>query len=170
MKYTYTKNSIPADFFSAGHRVSCQVAVPVGGLNALLIDPLNSYLELEDAYISRINSPGEIVAHYSLAAIRKENILFLILARREDGDPAGVSTLFRPAARRAFLTVRSFELRGTVETEAQASPRDIMIRSVGRFIPLYEATATAALFPDTTFDGSLFLVNKDQVEAFCIDE
>jgi len=141
MKYTYTKNSIPADFFSAGHRVSCQIAVPVGGLNALLIDPLNSYLELEDAYISR-----------------------------EDGDPTGVSTLFRPAARRAFLTVRSFELRGTVETEAQASPRDIMIQSVGRFIPLYEATATAALFPDTTFDGSLFLVNKDQVEAFCIDE
>jgi len=170
MKSTYTRNSIPADFFSGGHRVSCQVAVPVGGLSALLIDPLNSYLELEDAYISRINSPGEIVAHYSLAAIRKENILFLILARREDGDPTGVSTLFRPAARRAFLTVRSFELRGTVETETHASPRDIMIQSVGRFIPLYEATATAALFPDTTFDGSLFLVNKDQVEAFCIDE
>jgi len=171
MKFAYTKNAIAADFFTIGYRISCRIVIPVGGLNALLIDPLNSYLELEEAYISRINTPGEIVVHYDSAAIRKDNILFILLARREDGDPPKSGGAFlRPAVKNAFLTIPSFEIRGQIETDPKASPRDILVQSIGRFVPFYEATATVALFPSITFGGKLILINKEHVEAFCITE
>lgn len=170
MSFAYSRNTISGEFFTNGYRISCRLSVPVGGLNALLIDTLNSYLELEDAYISRINTPGEIVAHYQLAAIRKENILFIILSRREDGDPPkGTGGFLRPVTRKAFLTIPSFEVRGDVETDPKASPREILVQSVGRFIAIYKATATVALFPKIKFDGTLVLVNKERVETYCIE-
>jgi len=171
MKFAYTRNTVAADFLTVGYRISCRVGVPAGGLHVLLIDPLNSYLELEDAYISRINNPGEIVAHYGNAALRKDNILFIILARREDGDtPKGTGSFLKPVPKQTFLTVPSFEIRGTVETEANAGPREILVQTAGRFIPLYKATAATSLSPKNVFSGKLILVNKEKVEAFCIAE
>lgn len=166
------RNSISADFCTQSYRISCRISVPAGGgLHSLLIDPLNSYLELEDAYISRITAPGEIIAHYQLAAIRKENILIIILNRREDGDPPKTSGVFlRPVIRTAFMTIPSFEIRGQIETEPKAGPREILVQAVGRFLPAYDATATVALFPKITFGGKLLLINKEKIEALCIED
>jgi len=171
MKFAYTRNMISADFLTSDYRISCRIAVPAGGLNSLLMDPLNSYLELEDAYISRINNPGEIVAHYQLAAMRKENILFIILSRREDGVPQRSSgSYLKTIEKNAFLTIPSFEIRGKVETDAKAAPRDILVQVAGRFVPIYDATAAVATNPEITFGGKVILANKERVETICIAE
>jgi len=171
MKFAYTRNMISADFLTNDYRISCRIAVPAGGLHALLMDPLNSYLELEDAYISRVNNPGEIVAHYQAAAMRKENILYIILARREDGaPPRGAGSYLKSVEKTAFLTVPSFEIRGKVETEPKAAPRDILVQVAGRFVPVYDATAAVAGNPEITFGGKVLLVNKERVETLCIAE
>ncbi len=171
MGFPHTKKAIPADFFTPSYRISCRIGVPAGGLHALLLDPLNPFLELGDAYVSRINTPGEIVAHYQRAAIRKDNILFIVLTRREDGDPPrGPGVYVARVAKETFVTIPSFEIRGTAEVEQEASPREILVHSMGRFVPIYDASASVALFPDITFEGKLILINKERVEAFCIVE
>ena len=170
MSFALGRNTVAGEFFTAGTRISCRISVPVGGLNALLVDPLHSYLELEDAYVSRINTPGEIVAHFDLAAVRKDNILFILLPRREEGAlPKGGAGFLRSVFKEAFLTIPSFEIRGQVETDPNASPRDFLIQSIGRFVAVHDATVTVALFPDISFGGKLVLVNKEQIEAFCAD-
>ncbi len=169
MKFAYTRTTITADFFTVDYRISCRVAVPAGGLHALLMDPLNSYLELEEAYISRTNTPGEIIAHYEMAAVRKENILFILLPRREDGAaPKGAGVFLKLVPKNTFLTVPSFEIRGQVETEAKASPREILVQATGRFIPVFDATAYFAHSPEINFTGPVFLVNKERIEALCV--
>jgi hypothetical protein len=172
MKFAYSGNPISADFYTDGYRISCQVPTPAGGgLHALLMDPLNSYLEVEDAYISRITDPGEIVAHYNLAAMRKENILFIILTRREDGAlPRSSGSYLESSERAAFLTVPSFEIRGTIETDVKTAPRDILLQVAGRFVPVFEATAALGATPEIGFGGKLILVNKERIEAFCVSE
>jgi hypothetical protein len=170
MSYTFSRNVIAGEFFTVGSRISCRLAVPVGGLNALLMDPLHSYLELEDAYVSRINTPGEIVGHYEVAAIRKENVLFILLPRVEEGTlPKSGSGFIRPILKDAFVLIPSFEIQGKVETDPNTSPRDLLIQSMGRFIPIHDATATVALFPRISFGGKLVLVNKERVETLCIE-
>lgn len=172
MKFAYSGNPIPADFYTNGYRISCQVPTPAGGgLHALLMDPLNSYLEVQDAYISRLTAPGEIVAHYSLAAMRKENILFIILNRREDGAlPRSSGSYLESSERTVFLTVPSIEIRGIIETDVKTAPRDILLQVAGRFVPVFEATAVLAGSPETGFGGKLILVNKERIEAFCVTE
>jgi hypothetical protein len=172
MKFAYSGSPVSADFYTNGYRISCQVPTPAGGgLHALLMDPLNSYLEVENAYISRITDPGEIIAHYDLAAMRKENILFIILARREDGAlPRSAGSYLESSERSVFLTVPSFEIRGTIETDVKTAPRDILLQIAGRFVPVFEANAGLAGSPDTGFAGKLILVNKERIEAFCVSE
>lgn len=172
MKFAYSGNPISADFYTNGYRISCQVPTPAGGgLHALLMDPLNSYLEVEDAYISRITNPGEIVAHYDQAAMRKENILFIILTRREDGAlPRSSGSYLESSERSVFLTVPTFEIRGTIETDVKTVPRDILLQIAGRFVPVFEATAALADSPETGFAGRLILVNKERVDAFCVSD
>jgi hypothetical protein len=172
MKFAYSGNPVAADFYINGYRISCQVPTPAGGgLHALLMDPLNSYLEVEDAYISRISNPGEIVAHYDLAAMRKENILFIILTRREDGSlPRSAGSYLESSERAVFLTVPSFEIRGMIETDVKTAPRDILLQIAGRFVPVFEGSAALAEAPDTSFGGKLLLVNKERIESFCVTE
>jgi hypothetical protein len=172
MKFAYSGNPVAADFYTNGYRISCQVPTPAGGgLHALLMDPLNSYVEVEDAYISRITDPGEIIAHYDLAAMRKENILFIILSRREDGAlPRSAGSYLESSERSVFLTVPAFEIRGTIETDVKTAPRDILLQIAGRFVPVHDAKAGLATAPDTGFAGKLILVNKEQIEAFCVSE
>lgn len=170
MAFTFSRNLISGEFFTMGSRISCRIDVPVGGLNSLLVDPLTSYLEIEDAYISRINTPGEIVAHYEMAAIRKDNILFILLPRIEEGSiPKGAGGFVRPVSKETLMVIPSFEIKGTVEIEPNASPRDLLIQSIGRFMPLLDATATVSLFPKISFGGKLILVNKERIETLCID-
>lgn len=135
----------------------------------MLTDPLNSYLELEDACVSRINAPGEIIAHYEEATIRKDNIVFIILARREDGDPPkSTGTFLRPVTRKAFITLPAFEVFGTIETDPNASPREILVQSVGRFVAIYDGAARAANYPKTEFNSRLILINRERIEALCL--
>ena len=171
MSFSVGRNQIASEFFTPGYRISCRVPVPVSGLNALLADPLHSYLQLQDAYISRIYTPGEIVAHYETAAIRKDNVLFILLSRVEEGSlptsPGG--GFLRPVAKQAFLTLPSFEIRGRVETDPSVTPRDVLVQAIGRFIPIHDGTATVALFPKIAFGGRLILVNKEHIETLGVE-
>jgi hypothetical protein len=88
----------------------------------------------------------------------------------EEGTlPKTGSGFIRPILKDAFLLIPSFEIHGKVETDPNTSPRDLMIQSMGRFIPIHDATATVALFPTISFGGKLVLVNKEQVETLCIE-
>jgi hypothetical protein len=169
MAYSFSRNLLSGEFFTLGTRISCQFSVPVGGLNALLVDPLHSHLELEDAYISRINTPGEIVAHYESAAIRKDNIIFILMNRVEEGSvPKGSGGFVRPVFKEAFVVIPSFEITGQVEMEPNASPRDVLVQSIGRFMPIMDATARVTQYPKIEFGGKLLLINKDRIETLCI--
>ena len=129
MKFAYTRNMISADFLTSDYRISCRIAVPAGGLNSLLMDPLNSYLELEDAYISRINRPGEIVGSYTQCAFRKENINFVISQEVRRSVPRATGFLSpRQSSVEVFLTVPSFEIKGTVRYEGVMSPVHLLTR------------------------------------------
>ena len=78
---------INVDLFTDAYRVTGHVMVGTGGIHAELANPNSDFLELQDAYISRIHLPGEIISHYKVAAFRKENINFIVLQDRREADP-----------------------------------------------------------------------------------
>jgi hypothetical protein len=169
MKYGRLVN---VDLFTDAYRVTGRITVRGGGIHGELSDPNSDYLDLHDAYISRIHQPGEIVASFNLGSFRKENINFIVLQDRRDGVPVGsghsssVFTRGRPVA--AFITVPSFEIRGEILYDGKAAPGVVLVQSIGSFQAIFSAEASASLYPDISYSGDLVLVHKDRVGIFCL--
>lgn len=167
-----SRQLINVDMFTDAYRVTGRTLVGAGGIHAELGNPNSDFLELQDAYISRIHQPGEIVVHYNIAAFRKDNINFLVLQDRRDGIPIGsqhsrsIFTKGRPVT--AFLTVPSFEIQGEVLHEGQIAPREILVLSIGRFQQVFSAKASASLYPEISYSGDLIMVHKDRIGIFCL--
>lgn len=163
---------INMDIFTDAYRVTGRAEVGAGGIHAELGNPNTDFLELHEAYISRIHQPGEIIFSYKQGSFRKENINFIVLQDRRDGIPVGSShgrsvfTRGRSAA--IFLTVPSFEIHGEVMHEGKMTPGAILVQSIGRFQPIFAAKALASLYPDISYSGDLILVHKDRIGIFCL--
>lgn len=163
---------INLDLFTDSYRVTGQTTVGVGGIHAELANPNSSFLEIKDAYISRINQPGEIVTSYSIAEFRKDNINFIVLQDRRVGIPVGtqhgrsIFTRGRPVS--SFLTVPSFEITGETIHEGKATPRDIMVKSTGSYLLVFAAKASASLYPEIAYSGDLIMVSKERIGLFCL--
>lgn len=167
------RSLINLDLFTDSYRVTGRALVGTGGIHAELGNPNSDFLEIQDAYVSRINQPGDIVTNYKIAAFRKDNINFIVLQDRRDGIPVGtqhgrsVFTKGRPTA--IFLTIPSFEIHGEIMHEGKLSPREILVQSIGRFQLVFSAKASASLFPNISYSGDLMLVHKDRIGIFCLD-
>ncbi|MCP5094279.1 MAG: hypothetical protein GY943_01870 [Chloroflexi bacterium] len=168
-----TRNRINLDLFTDAYRVTGRTMVGVGGIHAELSNPNSKFLDLEDAYISRIHEPGTIVASYSKAAFRKDNLNFIVLQDRREGIAVGtqhgrsVFTRGRPIS--AFVTVPSFEIKGEINFEGKPDPKDILVKSMGSYQPVFDAKASASLYPDISYSGDLILVHKDRIGIFALD-
>ena len=80
-----TRTLVNLDIFTDAYRVTGRTSVGAGGIYAELANPNSKYLEIQDAYVSRINEPGDLIASYQIAAFRKDNINFIVLQDRRDG-------------------------------------------------------------------------------------
>lgn len=167
------RNLINLDLFTDAYRVTGRASVGMGGIHAELGNPNSKYLELQDAYISRIHTPGDIVANYQVAAFRKDNINFIVLQDRREGIPVGTqhgrSIFTRGRSIPIFMTVPSFEIVGEAMHEGKFSAREILVQSMGSFQLIFSAKASASVYPDISYSGDLILVHKDRIGIFCLD-
>jgi hypothetical protein len=167
------QNLVNLDLFTDAYRVTGRAAIGVGGIHAELGNPNSKYLELQDAYISRIHEPGVIVVNYQVAAFRKDNINFIVLQDRRDGIPVGTqhgrSIFTRGRSIPIFLTVPSFEIVGQAMHEGKLSAREILVQSMGSFQLVFAAKASASVYPTISYSGDLILVHKDRIGIFCLD-
>lgn len=168
-----TRNVINLDLFTDAYRVTGRALVGAGGIHSELSNPNSKFLELNDAYISRIHEPGEIVASYKTAAFRKENLNFIVLQDRRDGIAVGTqhgrSIFTRGRPIQAFLTLPSFEIKGEIIYEGKATPKDILVKSMGNYQPVFAARASASLYPEISYSGDLILVHKERIGIFALD-
>lgn len=167
------KNIISLDLFTDAYRVTGYTTVGAGGIQAELANPNSNYLELKNAYISRIYQPGDIIASYKICAFRKDNISFILLQDRRDGIPIGTqhgpSIFTRGRIANAFVTVPAFEIVGDIQHDGKIAPRDILVQSPGSFQPFFSAHASAANYPEITYGGDLILVHKELIGIFCLN-
>lgn len=165
---------INLDLFTDSYRVTGRSLVGAGGIHAELGNPNSDFLEIQDAYISSIHQPGEIIVNYHTAAFRKDNINFIVLQDRREGIPMGTqhgrSIFTRGREIPAFLTVPGFEIRGEIIHEGTMAPREILVQSIGRFQLIFSATASASIFPDISYSGDLILVHKERISILCLGQ
>ena len=162
--------SLEVDLLTDAYRISGRVEPGRAGLLPELNGPNSDFIALEGVYVSRLQRPGEIIANYTQAFFRKDNVGFLVLQDRRALAAATLGTS-RPAAGQAqpvFLTVPSFEISGHLVQEGRFATENLLVMTPGRFQPVFDARAVAANFPELVFTGDLILVNKDRIAMFCL--
>ncbi len=163
---------LTADIFADSHRISTQMALRGRVLSDVLNDNNTSYLELDIAYVSRIDRPGEILADYALSIVRKDRLSFVVIASGLELalKQTQSATYMHRRMWPVFVTVPYFEITGQIEAPQNVELRALMAIGVERFIPVYNGTATLSINQSVRFSGELILINKTSIEVFCIGD
>lgn len=161
---------ITADFFMDSYRLSASVLVYKRRLIDILGDRTTDYLDLVDIYVSRVNSPGNIVATYPKGSLVKQEINFILLSSLTESVSKDRFYTPNRVARSIFITVPSFEITGRFQWLGDLEVKKIMATDVQKFLPVLNGTARNAHFPDVTYEGPAILVNKAKIEVLCVGD
>jgi hypothetical protein len=141
-------------------------------LPAQLNDSSTSFLQLEDAYVSNVLRPADIVASYTQAILDKRHITAAVVARQEDGllKEYTYGAYLGTYLHRVFITVPSFEIGGNLRLSSKLDLRTVLTTGTDNFVVVLDGEMKAAIRPDVTFNGGAILVNKEYIGAFCVEE
>jgi hypothetical protein len=161
-------NMTSADFFTTTHRISGQLETGTTPLGDLLNNRSQSYLLVFNVYVSRLNDPGEIGAYAPVAYLAKENVSFVIVSSREVRPPD--QGRYARQEYGALATLPGFEIRGSFMGPPRFDLRTFSPATLDPFVVLTDASAQIVSLPEITFGGEALLVNRVQLESFCLSE
>ncbi len=159
------RNSIVADFFANGYRVSGSFDARQRSLGDATYDNTTSYLTIENAYVSSIRQAGEITANHPIAVVVKDNLTFALTMdtndalRRDQKYGSYLGLQMVPV----FVTLPFFDLQGFLRVPGRLDPRVLLSSSTERFLTLVDVTAHVTFEPELSFQGAAALVNKTHI-------
>jgi len=152
--------SISIEIYTASHRVLGRVHPSASGLFSYLNMPTSSYIEIEGAHLMRLHQPGKLVARYPTLWLVKSEIVVILLSGRNEMGPTGFT---RGGYTRVIMG--GYELMGIIETPGKFNFGSLMFDSERFFMPLYNASLTAILFPNVNAESAAMIFNRRMVDA-----
>lgn len=161
-----------ADFFTHSYRISGRVEVRYRKLADQLNDHTTAFLQLEDAYISNIEHPADIVASHTTSILHKDNVTSIVVALQEDGllREHTYGSYLGAYLRKVFVTVPSFEIQGHLRLSGKLDLRTVLTTGTDKFVSILDGQMKFSVRPDITFTGGAILVNKSHIGAFWVEE
>lgn len=157
-----------ADFMTATHRISGQIATGVKPLSVVLNDRSQSYLLAHNVYVSRLDDAGTIMSHAPVAYISKDNLALIVVVGREARIPD--RGRFSAHEYHALVTIDGFEVEGKFLGPHRLDLRAFSPATLDSFIVLTDATARPMAIADLVFAGEAILVNRSRLESLCLNE
>jgi hypothetical protein len=166
---TRVLKQITCDLFTGAYRMTGRLSVGAAGVVGLLNDTNRSGAMIEDAYISYVHTPGQIMDHFQQVRFAKRGMEAILLPKRDDIGPAGVvrGGFGKIAQYQVLITTDVFEIRGTLELPGKFEPETILFEGSGRFFPVYNATVNAYVRADAKYSGDAVLINREKVTTVC---
>ncbi|MBI3242903.1 MAG: hypothetical protein HYZ49_11480 [Chloroflexi bacterium] len=158
---------VSGDFFTPTYRITGSLGVGASGLSGLLSDTSRTFATIENAYLSRIQEPGTIMAHFAAIRIAKVSLDFIALAKRNVTASTTRPGLTRVAHHNVLIITRAFEMRGVLEQAGKLDPESVLLDGNPRFFPIFSATASLCVQPQVQFSSEAILVNRVRVDLFC---
>ncbi|MEM7030010.1 MAG: hypothetical protein AAF629_10630 [Chloroflexota bacterium] len=164
------QQTVSADFFTKTHRYSATVTVGSRRLADVLNDGTLSALDVKDAYISRIDKPGEIIGTYETASLMKDAINFVVVANETDAisQQRRYNSFIGQVRQDAFLVSTPFEVHGQLELYGKVDIKALLTIGNQRFMSLFSGKAVNAIDSGISFTGPAFLVNKSAIDFFSV--
>jgi hypothetical protein len=163
---------LTVEFFTHSHRISGRVDVHQLKLADQLNDQSTQFLRLEEAYVSNIERPADIVANHEDAFLWKDKIVAVLVARQEDALPRERSygSYFGTHLSRVFITLPAFEVRGYLRLSSKLDMRLVLTTGTDDFVLIQNGEMRSAIRPDLVFGSDAILIQKRYVEVFWTEE
>jgi hypothetical protein len=162
--------SISIEFYTTSHRILGRINPTGTGLFSHINDPTSSYLEIEGAHLMRLHQPGRLVARYATLWLVKSEIVAGLLSNRNELGPTGYArggyTTSVPHWIRVVMD--GYELKGIVETPGKFNFGALIFETDRFFMPIYNATLTAILFPNVQGESQAMVFNRAMVDAIAL--
>ena len=153
---------VQIDLLTASFRIVGQLSVSSGGVLGVLCDPTSSFLEIHDANLARLHMATKLIEQAPFVRVVKQHVSAVCLDRREDIGPyattrGGYARIHRYPLR---ITTPVFELDGTLEWPGRFDFVAIMAEGASDFIPLFDTSLGATLFPTFLIQSPAVLFNR----------
>lgn len=158
------------EIYTSSHRILGRINPGASGLFSFLNIPTTSYVEIENAHLSRLHQPGRLAGRYPSLWLVKHEIVAILLSSRLELGPAtivrgGYST---SVPHGVHIALGGYELRGTIETAGKFNFGDLMFSGDRIFIPIYTAELIAILFPNVRAESPAMLFNREMVDTIAL--
>lgn len=172
MKEEWHTTRLVVDFFTHSYRISGSVNIRRRQLADQLEDRTTAFLQLEDAYVSNIEHPADIVASHASLTLRKDRIIIAVITRQENGLPRKhtYGSYLGTYLSKVFLIAPSFEIAGYLRLSSKLDLRTVLTTGADNFVSILDGQMRSSTRPDISFTGGVILVNKSHVEAFWVEE
>lgn len=162
--------AIPLEIYSTGHRILGRVNPGTSGLFSFLNITTASYIELEGAMLMRLHQPGKLVARYPTFYVVKNEIAAALLSSRTQLGPTsfargGYSTTVPHWVR---VVMGGYEVRGIVEAPGKFNFGGLMFEGESLFMPIFNASLQAILFPNVHAEAPAMLFNRRMVDGMAL--
>lgn len=165
-----TSRFVSTDVFTSGYRAVGKLTVTAQGIMGLINDPTRSSLDLHDARMARLLMPTKLVDHFEIVRMMKNQIHSLCVSRREDLGPHAIvrGGYLNVTEHSVRITTQVFEIEGNMELPGRFDFTTLMSDGSRDFIPVFNATLTAILFPNLRVEAAGILVNRKKVDIMAL--
>lgn len=165
-----TSRFIATDIFTSGYRAVGKITATSQGIMGMINDPTHSSLDLLDARMARLLMPTKLVDHFEIVRMMKKQIHALCVSRREDLGPhaivrGGYLSVVEHSMR---ITTHMFEVEGIMELPGRFDFPTLMGDGSRDFLPVFNATLTAILFPTLKIEAAGLLVNRRMIDIMAL--
>ena len=157
------------DILTSSYRIAGNLEVSNFGVLGVLSDSTCSYLDLRDANMARMHTAAKLTQTTQNIRVIKHQAVAVGLTRREDVGPQAVA---RGSYSRVFqypirITTQVYELEGTFEYAGRFD-LSVIMDGTCEFIPLYDASLGAILFPSLFMQSPVILFNRSSMNTLIL--
>ncbi len=154
--------TVPVDILTSSYRIVGKLSITTTtGVLGTLSDTTHSHLEITDANMARIHMATKLVEHASIVRVVKHQVVAMCLERREDvGPQRNRGTYIKLANYPIRVTTNIYEMEGTLVWPGRFDVSSILAEGACDFIPVYDASLGAILFPSLLIQSPVILFNR----------
>lgn len=164
------KQPVDIDLFTRTHWVTGQMVPGAHGLFSYMNMPTESSIELNQVEICPLHEVQQKREKVGRLWLTKLEVVAILVGNRAGLGPSNIvrAGYTKPFPHWVRVLIDGFELQGQVQTGGRFEFSALMFEGENPFIPLFDATINAILFPRVKAQATALLFNRKMVQGISL--